>query len=290
MTENLSSRFKTESSTSSAVGRITGLPRGYGDTKIIILPRDPLWMYAYWEVASQAYAELKKKIGEEKLSAGRWMLRVYDITGVAFDGTNSNRFFDIAIGPDVDNWYINVGELNRVWCVDVGVVTADGQFISVARSNVLGLPRQGVSPITDEQWAILQQEFDRLLRLSGVDKIGRSSFDLTKLMRERWEEIVSLSMPSSFGGASSGARPVAVEEVKPKGFWLKADTELIVYGATEPDARLTVQNQPVTLRPDGSFTLRFYLPDGQQEYLIEAVSKDGDMKRRITFIVGRETK
>jgi hypothetical protein len=76
---------------------------------------------------------------------------------------------------------------------------------------------------------------------------------------------------------------------KPKGFWLKADTELIVYGATEPDARLTVQGKPVALRPDGSFSLRFYLPDGKQEYPIHAVSNDGTMEREITFVVNRSS-
>lgn len=289
MTENLGSRFKSESTSSISAGRITGLPKGYGDTKVVIMPRDPLWFYAYWEIAPVAFSELRNKLGEQQFLSSRWTLRVYDITGIEFNGVNANRYFDIAVNTEADNWYVNVGELNRIWVVDVGVVTPDGKFVPVARSNVLGLPRQGVSPITDEQWGMLQQEFERLLKLSGVDKIGRSSFDLSKLMRERWEEIVSLSMPTSPGGASSW-RGVVGEEVKPKGFWLKADTELIVYGATEADAKLTVQGQPVTLRPDGSFSLRFYLPDGNQEYLIEAVSKDGTMKKQMTFAVRRETR
>lgn len=288
MTENLSSKFKSESSATSSVARVTGLPRGYGDTKITILPRDPFWFYAYWEISPHAYTELKKKVGEETLNASRWVLRTYDITGIEFNGENAHRFFDITVN-DADNWYVNVTDQNRIWVADLGIVTQDGQFVPVARSNVLGLPRMGVSPVTDEQWAILQREFERLLKLSGVDKIGRSSFDLSKLMRERWEEIVSLSLPTSPGGASSW-RGITQEEVKPKGFWLKADTELIVYGATEPDAKLTLQGEQVTLRPDGSFSLRFYLPDGQQEYLIEAVSKDGTMKKQITFIVNRNTR
>ena len=36
-----------------------GLPKTYGDTKIVILPRDPLWFYAYWEVATETYAKLR---------------------------------------------------------------------------------------------------------------------------------------------------------------------------------------------------------------------------------------
>lgn len=289
MNERSSSIFKGETVFSEVSGRITNLPRGYGDTKIVIIPRDPLWFYAYWEVSHSAVNQLKNKIGENNLNCSRWILRVYDITDIDFNGTNSHKYFDITINTYADNWYVNACEYNRVWVVDIGIVTPDGEFIAVARSNVLGLPKHGVSSITDEQWAILQKEFEKLLQLSGVDKIGKSSFDVTKLMRERWEEIVSLSLPTSHFGASSFRAPIS-EDVKPKGFWLKADTELIVYGATEPTAKLTVQGQNVSLKPDGSFSLRFYLPDGQQEYIIEAVSQDGSMKKEITFVVTRETR
>jgi len=287
MDSSSSSKIKGAPQARDSYDAAMGLPKSYGDTKIAILPRDPLWFYAYWEVAAETHAKLREKLGENKFNSSRWVLRVYDITSVKFNGSNANKYFDIAIGYGSDNWYVNVGEVNRAWCSDLGLITPDGEFVVIARSNILAMPRSGVSPITDEQWAILQMEFERLLKLSGVEQIGRSSFDIAKLMRERWEEIVSISLPSSRVGASSWKGKPG--EVKPKSFWLKADTELIVYGATEPDAKLTVQGQSVTLRADGSFSLRFYLPDGTQEYPIEAVSADGTMKRKITFSVKRDT-
>lgn len=294
MSDQVSSRIKGMPAVS--IGdRSAGLPRNYGETKIVILPRDPLWLYAYWEIAPDMFSSLRGKLGEAKFNASRWVLRVHDVTGIKFDGSNANRFFDMEVSAGSDNWYVNVSDVNRAWCVDLGLRTPEGDFILVTRSNILSMPRQGVSPITDEQWAILQMEFERLLKMSGVDQIGKSSFAVARLMRERWEEIVSISLPGShgFGGASSWkTAPSSASEspAKTKDFWLKADTELIVYGATEADASLTVQGQKVTLRPDGSFSLRFYLPDGEQTYPIEATSADGTMKRHITFVVRRDTK
>lgn len=287
MNDNSSSRIVGTPTAAQSFSKDMGLPKTYGDTKIAILPRDPMWFYSYWEISQGTYCDLAKKLGEQKFNASRWVLRVYDVTGKNFDGSNANRFFDVSINTASENWYINVGEYNRVWCVDIGLLTPDGEFIIVARSNILAMPRQGVSSVTDEHWAILQREFERLLKLSGVEKIGQSSVDIAKLMKERWEEIMKISLPSSPGGASS--RREQFKEEKLKTFWLKADTELIVYGATEPDAKLTVQGQHVSLRPDGSFSLRFYLPDGEQQYPIEAVSADGTMKRQITFTVTRAT-
>ncbi len=48
----------------------------------------------------------------------------------------------------------------------------------------------------------------------------------------------------------------------PSSFWFKVNAELILYGSTEPDARVTIAGRPVALRPDGSFSFRFALPDG----------------------------
>jgi hypothetical protein len=76
---------------------------------------------------------------------------------------------------------------------------------------------------------------------------------------------------------------------KEKGFFLWADTELILYGATEKDAKLTVKGEVIQLKPDGSFSLRFHLPDGTIELPIEAVSSDGLDKRSIKINVNRKT-
>jgi hypothetical protein len=76
---------------------------------------------------------------------------------------------------------------------------------------------------------------------------------------------------------------------KERGFWFVLDAELIVYGATAPDAAVTVQGRPVKLRPDGSFTLRFALPDGTQRIEATARSADGVEERTITPTVTRTT-
>ena len=78
--------------------------------------------------------------------------------------------------------------------------------------------------------------------------------------------------PSSPLGAvssfqKSGARPS-------RGFWFNVNAELIVYGATETDAAVTIGGRRIKLRPDGTFSYRFALPDGRFPLPIEAVSAD----------------
>jgi hypothetical protein len=72
-------------------------------------------------------------------------------------------------------------------------------------------------------------------------------------------------------------------------FWLVADAELIVYGATDPSARLTIGGEEVPLSPDGTFRIQVPFRDGQQLYPIEAVAADGEQKRSITLEFRRST-
>ena len=72
-------------------------------------------------------------------------------------------------------------------------------------------------------------------------------------------------------------------------FWLVLDTEIIIYGATEPTATLTMDGQPVPLRPDGSFTLRMALPEGTKRIPVTARAQDGKDEITITPVVTKET-
>lgn len=278
---------------------ITDLPHSYGDTKIVLLPRDPWWCFAYWEVGEATLSEIRNLYGEVQ-----YLIRVYDVTNVNnFDGQNANRYFDIYINLEAKNWYINLPEVNHSWCCDLAAKTQDGRFITIARSNVVVMPRFGVSPLTDAQWAVLQREFEKLLELSGVSMIGKGSFDIAKLMRERWEEIIAISQLPKFissgvlpqqqvefissGFVSSFAKEERQKEVKE--FYLKADTELIVYGETMPNAKLYIADKEFKLSQDGRFSLRMHLPDAEIVIPIKAVSSDGSMQKQITFVVSRKS-
>ena len=59
-------------------------------------------------------------------------------------------------------------------------------------------------------------------------------------------------MLEGFALAGAGiSSPLGPHEQLQRGFWLNVNAELIVYGATEPDALVTIGGQPIQLRPDG---------------------------------------
>ncbi len=255
------------------------LPSRYGDNKIVVLVRDPYWLHAYWEITDERKNHIE---GEAQAGWGelRKALRVYDVTDVIFNGTNANKSFDIELTSDANNWYIYVGEPNRSWCIDLGVITSSGRFILIARSNVVTTPLDRASDVIDEEWVTSEEEFAKLYGISGG--FGVSSPQMVQLKKKLAER---LQRELASGAVSSFARPPLE-----RSFWLAVNTELIVYGATESGATITVQGQPIKLNRDGTFSLRFALPKGEQVIPIKAVSADKQEERTITPVVRKYTK
>lgn len=80
-----------------------------------------------------------------------------------------------------------------------------------------------------------------------------------------------------------------VEGKMPRDFFLHLNAEVIFYGGTRPDARLTVGGQDVGLRPDGAFRFHFVFPDGDYEIPVIATSPDGRETRRAVLRFERAT-
>jgi len=257
------------------------LPAQYGRDMLTVLVRDPRWIFCFWEVTGGTIENFKRQLGGE-FEKAKMVLRAYDVSGINFTGSNANRFFDVSINKYANNWYIETGAPDTSWCVDLGLILTDGSFITILRSNIVRMPSEGASDITDEEWMIPDWMFARLYGMGFG--LGRSS-PVGKAWQERMKQVLSSGIP----GSGSMASPVK-QARKARKFWMMVDCELIVYGATEPDARVTVHGKPVKLRPDGSFTFRYVLPDGIQIIPVKAVSSDGIEERSITPVVERNTR
>ncbi len=264
------------------------LPEEYGDTKIVLMIRDPYWAFVYWEISP----EKRKELGLEKYQHSKQLLlRIYDVSDISFDGFNANSSFDIEVTDYAASWYINLPSANKSYCVDLGYLDDKGNFNIIARSNVVKTPRDSVSDIIDEEWMVVDDYFNNIYKLSGGYRIHElmGSENISKIMEENLQNNMSSGALSS-GAVASFSNVPKEEKKKEKPFWLIVNTELIVYGATEPDAKVTIQGKEIKLNPDGTFSLRFALPDGEQIIPVKAVNSDGDQEREITPIVKKQTK
>jgi uncharacterized protein len=249
------------------------VPAGYNVDRIVALVRDPYWIFAYWEVTDRKFRELERLFGNDWPKC-RMVLRVYDRT------SDRPAHFDIDLTGQARNWYINVSSERR-YQVAIGALAPDGRFEQIAISNVVETPSYRVSDRIDEEWMIPDDVFKKIFDASGGTGMHASSAELKQLLERRFVEEVSSGAVSSFG---SGMWP------KPaRAFRLWVATELILYGGTEPDARVTVQGKEIKLRPDGTFSLRFALPDGKIPLPVTAASADGVEERTIETDVSKRS-
>lgn len=147
------------------------------------------------------------------------------------------------------------------------------------------------------QWTPAQERaLADVISMDPVRRVWMGSMEITELIRRQFAQEISsmaaaqLALPGSPMGVPPGISSPSGVEAKPgKGFWFNVNAELIVYGATEPGASVTIGGRPIRLRPDGSFSYRFALPDGQYELPIVAVAADQSDGRAAAMAFSRGT-
>lgn len=256
------------------------LPETYGKNRLITLVRDPEWIYTFWDVATETIAGIKKSMGSREFDESKRIIRVYD-------GESGHSYSDIELTDTASSWYIHV-KPDAAYVLELGYRSKRGEFYKVASSNDVAMPPAGVSAQGDEKWMVKDGVFEKIYELSGGAQLGMSSADIMQAMArgmnpEEFSQLITRGVSSetlSSQFAAEKAREVEVTK-KQRKFWMVLNTELIVYGATEPDASVTLMGKPVRLRPDGTFSIRMALPDTDID--IPAVGVSADKVDEITI-------
>lgn len=162
------------------------LPRKYGQDRLVLLARDPYWLYAYWEISAAKQEDFSKQFGPMAWPASQPVLRIYDVTSIEeFIGGNAHSYVDLLLDAEAKSWHIEVGQANRAYCVDLGRVLPNGKFVPLLRSNVAATPRDALSDRLDEEWLWIEDVYRSLTKLHTELHAGTSSPLLIKEMRER---------------------------------------------------------------------------------------------------------
>lgn len=152
------------------------------------------------------------------------------------------------------------------------------------------------------EWTAAQERaLAAVISMDHVRRVWMGSLEITELIRRQYfNEIASLpgaelhelapGAPTSPSAAITGISSPSAKAVPPeRGFWFNVNAELIVYGATEKDATVSIGGRKIKLRADGSFSYRFALPDGRYEMPIVAISADQTDGRAAEMKFSRST-
>ncbi|MGD2181191.1 DUF4912 domain-containing protein [Lusitaniella coriacea] len=308
---------------------LADLPSGYGESRIVLMPRDPQWSYAYWDISNEHKEELRRQGGQQIA------LRLYDVTDINIEHQAPHSVQEYPCDELAREWYLPIPVSDRDYATDIGYRCADGRWLVLARSAPVRIPPVYPSdwiedvfmtvgweedlhdktiyklvPPTQRQTAEASNPiYDEIFGMTESTEAQRIAGSLFGSMQHVAGSVVSsFVFPSGMGMWSESAKTMSgagmsmsgvgmsgvgfsasAPPIRPRQFWLVADAELIVYGATEPDATVTIGGRPIKLNPDGTFRFQMSFQDGLIDYPIMAVAADGEQTRSIHMKFNRET-
>jgi uncharacterized protein len=310
---------------------LSDLPGGYGESRIVLLPRDPQWAYAYWDIPNEHKQELRNQGG------ARLVLRFYDVTDIDINTQSPHSLQQYECGEITREWYLPVPVSDRDYTVEIGYVCNDGRWLVLSRAASVRIPPVYPSDWVEDKFITVNWDEDLrgktfaklippsqkagaaglaagqagqgneanplygdMVALARSAEAQRVAGSLFGSMHQVPEQAVSSfvfpsgaglwALPTASGVNMSGAGLFAsAPPAQPRKFWLIADAELIVYGATEPDATVTIDGEPIELNSDGTFRFQMSFQDGVIRYPIVAVAKDGEQTRSIHMDFERQT-
>jgi uncharacterized protein len=307
-------------STSSPYDNLGELPESYGTGRLFFAARDPYWIYSYWDYSWQQLDDMRRaaRYGELKLrvfsgpslkqevtlnpASRNWFIKVdhsncdyhaefgyYDHQG-NFQITSRSRPTRTPadqVSPNTQARFVTIPfhlSFHDLYAM-VRAYFKDGEELADVLHR---LQASGFRFPFDYEGADNSQDSSNLLdHMFGKEvfrRIQMGSEVVTEWLRHRITEETSsgiLTSSSPFG--SSFGVP------KERGFWFNVNAELIVYGATDPNARVVFDGKRINLKPDGTFRFQFALPDGAYDLPVSAESPDQVETRRVFLRFVRDT-
>jgi uncharacterized protein len=313
---------------------LADLPQGYGESRIVLMPRDPQWAYTYWDISNEHKEALRSQGGQQLA------LRIYDVTDLSLQFQSPHSVQEYPSDELAREWYLPIPVSDRDYMAEIGYRCADGRWLVLARSAPVRVPPVYPSDWIEDQFVTVSWEedlrdktflelvppskrimvgdatmagtitgnpiYDEIFGLAQTVESQRIAGSLYGSMQQvpiHEEAISSYVFPSGVGMwavptisgltmsgvGMSGVGFSSMPLIRPRQFWLVADAELIVYGATEPDATVTIGGRPIKLNPDGTFRFQMSFQDGLIDYPIMAVAIDGEQTREVHMKFERET-
>lgn len=292
------------------------LPDSYGTKKLFLVARDPQWVFAYWDWTWQQYQEAAHAAHDGKVFLQLYWNNGHRAQQIQINESSRNWY--LHVGQPDTAFYAELGYYRADGAFEVlsrsGIITTprdnlswktDAKFVTIpfhySFAQLFDMIKNHILP--DEELAdalarlqedgfpfpfavhagtpLNTEQHNELLNMLSGDVTRRrwvGSLEITETLRRRLSEMVSSGQWTSSFGGSSMSSPFGGSS-RGRGFHMHVNAELIIYGGTDPDAKVRIDGQDITLRPDGTFSYHFTFPDGKFHIPISATAPDGEETR-----------
>ncbi len=133
------------------------LPDRYQETCLVLMLRDPSWVYCYWDIEDRILNELEKASGYSGL-----ILRVTELAGPEWSKDSVVDWFDIPIQFGDLRRYINLPSEDSFYGVELYALVGEKESL-IVRSNIIESSRDYVAPSPGDE----EENSSRLIAYAG---------------------------------------------------------------------------------------------------------------------------
>ena len=302
------------------------LPASYNTGRLFLTARDPHWLYAHWDFSHEEQfrhnarsvdrhlivrihnaLQSEKPVSEIHIhpESKHWFAHVEQAGEqyVAELGYYSagHRWKSLAISAPQRTPPDNISADSTITFATIPMELSFETMLAMLKEGSVGDSNENIPlaraienirlltrDVFPEAMHIANWTTEQAQSLSALLTAGRagitlpSSQDSDRSETTPGDESTFGDSPSSYASSFFGGEGQA-------DFWFNVNAELIIYGATEPNASVSLAGKQIPLRADGSFNFRFALPDGNYALPVVAVSADGTDGRGVELKFQRST-
>jgi hypothetical protein len=164
------------------------LPEAYGKTRLVLLPVDPYFIHAYWEVAPEQLKEAT--------------LRFYRSKPV--------DYFDVPVDLQSRKCYVHLWRPEESLYADLLLKRNDGTLVSLVRSRVIHMPPAQPKMSIEQHFMRVEPAERRAEIVPPPPQAAAKPIDAAEIVREtlksvyasrvwRWEQFQPSSPPAGWG-------------------------------------------------------------------------------------------
>lgn len=281
---------------------VQSLPEAYGTRELRLIPRDPNWIHAHWDFTREQLQQAQPQSAPPQLA-----LRLFQ------ESTQGPLVSESTVQPDATRWMMHAPKPATAYTAQLGYYDGGKTWCTLATAPPVRTPPLGVSSDVDFERATLTPA-GQLERPSPDDDAPpppllpapHASHEPSSFGSLPAHPASSFAPITGFPGSIASAPASQVvsswsslqnaglpsswkDHPHPARFRFEVNAELIVHGATEPNATVRMGDRTIHLSADGTFRLRFSFPEGAHELNVTAVSMETGEARAVHLHFDRRT-
>lgn len=237
-----------------------------GSDRLIVCAAAPHWVRATWKLTGATLERLSASLGPLRHDAVP-VLRLYDVSGE--DSHVRTRVCDVPIAPEASEWFVEVPQPGNTYELQFGALDACDRFHRLMTARRVTTPLAGIR--------------------TSTEPIGRPGEESSRGPSHMTDPPEHRCIPTPHWARLRGHRSSVPSECEHV-LTLQLDADLIVHGATDSQACVSVLGKPVAVRPNGLFEIQLPLGNGREVIPVVATTPDGRYRRTVVLGIERNTK